>query len=320
MNRLRHPHVFALTALGLLLLSGCALNPVTGERNFVMMSEKEEIELGKKSDPQIRSQYATYDVPALQAYVQSVGEKLAVHSHRANLIYRFTVLDSDQVNAFALPGGYIYITRGIMAYLNSEAELAAVLGHEIGHVTARHSVRQYSAATATGLVIGLIGGGALGQNAMNVLGSALLSGYGRDHELESDRLGAEYLARSGYDPNAMIDVVGVLKNQEEADKKRAAAEGREPRSYHGVFASHPSADQRLQEVVAEAKKFKTTSTSRVAREEYLKHLDKVVFGDSARGHTARLRLLSPRLEFHVKFPGWLAHRKHAESGECRSTG
>ncbi|HKQ30186.1 MAG TPA: M48 family metalloprotease [Burkholderiales bacterium] len=292
-------------ALSATLLS-CAVNPVTGERNFVMMTEKEEIELGKKSDPQVRQQYSPYDNAALQAYVQQIGEKLAVKSHRANLIYRFTVLDSDEVNAFALPGGYIYITRGIMAYLNSEAELAAVLGHEIGHVTARHSVRQYSAATATGLVIGILGGGAAGQSVMNVLGSALLSGYGREHELESDRLGAEYLARNGYDPDAMIDVVGVLKNQEEAEKKRAEAEKREARSYHGVFASHPSADKRLQEVVAEAKKFKTSTTSRVGREEYLKLMDGVVFGDSVREGIRRGSDFYHRdLNFAFSFPsGW----------------
>jgi len=238
--------------------------------------------------------------------VQRVGEKLAAQSHRPQLVYRFTVLDADDVNAFALPGGYIYITRGILAYLNSEAELAAVLGHEIGHVTARHSVRQYSAATATGLVIGIIGGGQAGQQLLSVLGNALLSGYGRDHELESDRLGAEYLARTGYNPDAMTDVVGVLKNQEEAEKKRAAAEGREPRVYHGVFASHPSADQRLQEVVAEARKFKTGTTSRVAREEYLKHLDKMAFGDSAReGVRHGSNFYHRQLDFGVAFPaGW----------------
>jgi predicted Zn-dependent protease len=295
-----------LTAVTTVVLVSCAVNPVTGERNFVMMSEKDEIEVGKKADPQVRAQYGPYDNAALQAYVQQIGEKLAAHSHRANLIYRFTVLDSDQVNAFALPGGYIYITRGILAYLNSEAELAAVLGHEIGHVTARHSVRQYSAATATGLVIGLIGGGSAGQSVMNILGNAILSGYGRDHELESDRLGAEYLARSGYDPNAMIEVVSVLKNQEEAEKKRAEAEKREPRVYHGVFASHPSADKRLQEVVGEARKFKTGTTSRVARDEYLKLLDGMVFGDSVREGIRRGSDFYHRdLNFGVNFPsGW----------------
>jgi predicted Zn-dependent protease len=295
-----------LVATATTMLNSCAINPVTGGSNFVMMTEKQEIDLGRKSDPQIRQQYGAYDDAALQTYVQQVGEKLAAQSHRPNLTYHFTVLDSDEVNAFALPGGYVYITRGILAYLNSEAEMAAVLGHEIGHVTARHSVRQYSATQATGLVIGLLGGGAAGQSIMSVLGNALLSGYGRDHELEADRLGAEYIARTAYDPNAMIEVVGVLKNQEEAEKERAEAEKREPRSYHGVFASHPSADQRLQEVVGEAKKFKTTANARVARDEYLKHLDKVTFGDSPREGIRRGSNFYHRdLNFALSFPsGW----------------
>jgi predicted Zn-dependent protease len=296
----------ALAAVLAAVLVACAVNPVTGGRDVVLLSEDQEIALGKQNDPKIRQQYGVYEDAALQAYVQRVGEKLAAQSHRPQLVYRFTVLDGDEVNAFALPGGYIYITRGILAYLNSEAELAAVLGHEIGHVTARHSVRQYSATVATGLVIGIIGGGQAGQQLLNVLGNALLSGYGRDHELESDRLGAEYLARTGYNPDAMIDVVSVLKNQEEAEKKRAETEGREPRVYHGVFASHPSADQRLQEVVAEARKFKTGTTARVAREEYLKHLDKMTFGDSAReGIRHGSNFYHRQLDFAVNFPaGW----------------
>ena len=217
------------------VVTACATNPVTGGKDIVLMSEDEEIALGRANDPKIRAQYGVYDDSALQAYVQRVGEQLATHSHRPGLVYRFTVLDSPEVNAFALPGGYIYITRGILAYLNSEAELAAVLAHEVGHVTARHAVRQYTAATAASIGANILSavvpelGSQAGQQLMNVIGNALLSGYGRDHELESDRLGAEYLARTGFDPHAMIGVVGVLKNQEEFEKQRAKEEGREPR-------------------------------------------------------------------------------------------
>jgi predicted Zn-dependent protease len=141
---------------------------------------------------------------------------------------------------------------------------------------------------------------------MGILGNAMLSGYGRDHELEADRLGAEYLARNDYDPQAMIGVIGVLKNQEEAEKKRAAAEKREPRTYHGVFASHPSADQRLQEVVGEAKKFKNTAGGRVGRDEYLQHIDHIAFGDNAREGIRRGSDFYHRdLNFAVSFPsGW----------------
>jgi predicted Zn-dependent protease len=131
-----------------LTLANCAQNPVTGNPNFVTMSEAQEVQTGQQEDAKVRKQYGVYDNPALQQYVNEVGQKLARSSHRPGLRYSFVVVDSPEINAFALPGGYIYITRGIMAYLNSEAELAGVLGHEIGHVTARHSVQQLSASTA----------------------------------------------------------------------------------------------------------------------------------------------------------------------------
>ncbi len=282
------PLLLTATAAG--FTSGCATNPVSGTPDLVFMTEAKEIQLGNGYDNKIRNQYGVYPNPELQAYVQQIGQKLAAQSHRPGLKYHFTVLDSPEVNAFAVPGGHVYITRGILAYLNSESELAAVLGHEIGHVTARHGVRQHSAATATGMVGAIIGaatGIQVTQDLFNVLGNALLSGYGRDHELESDRLGAEYIARAGYDPQAVIKVIGILKNQEEFEKKRAEADKRQPRIYHGVFASHPDADKRLQEVVGEADKFKTLSTPVTARAEYLKHIDDLLFGEAARSGVRR---------------------------------
>ena len=303
------PVLLLLTTTAVSFISGCATNPVSGTPDLVFMTEAKEIQLGDSYDSKVRSQYGVYPDPALQAYVQEIGQRLAAQSHRPHLKYHFTVIDSPEVNAFALPGGHIYITRGILAYLNSEAELAAVLGHEIGHVTARHGVRQHSAATATG-VVGAILGVATGiqatQDLFNVFGNAMLSGYGREHELESDRLGAEYLARTGYDPQAMIKVVGILKNQEEFEKKRAETEKRQPRIYHGVFASHPSADTRLQEVVAEAEKFKTLSAPSIKREDYLKRLDKLAYGDSAKEGIRRGRMFFHRdLNLALAFPeGW----------------
>lgn len=306
-HRLLVPLLLTVTAVG--FTAGCASNPVTGTPDLVFMTEAKEIQLGDSYDSKVKQQYNVYPNPELQAYVQGIGEKLGAQSHRPHLKYHFTVLDSPEVNAFALPGGHIYITRGILAYINSEAELAAVLGHEIGHVTARHGVRQHSAATATG-VVGAILGAATGiqgtQDLFNVFGNAMLSGYGRDHELESDRLGAQYLARTGYDPQAMIGVVGLLKNQEEFEKKRAEAEKRPPRIYHGVFASHPSADKRLQEVVAEADKFKTLSAPGIKREDYLNRIDKLAYGDSAKEGIRRGRMFYHRdLNLALTFPeGW----------------
>jgi predicted Zn-dependent protease len=185
-------HLLPLFCFAFLQISSCAVNPVTGQQDLVLMSESDELALGRKTNAEVLKQYTIYDNPALQSYVQTVGEKLAAKSHRSNLIYRFTVLDSKDVNAFALPGGYIYITRGLMAYLNSEAELAAVLGHEVGHVTARHSVRQYSATQLAniGAVLTSIfvpGMTQASNQLVQFAGGALLRGYGRTHELEADK-------------------------------------------------------------------------------------------------------------------------------------
>ena len=268
-----------------LALTDCAQNPVTGKANFVTMSESQEVEVGRQEDVKVRQEYGVYDNKALQQYVNEVGQRLARASHRPGLQYNFVVVDSPEINAFALPGGYVYITRGILAYLNSEAELAGVLGHEIGHVTARHSVQQVSAATAASVGATLLQvfvpelRNQGGDTVLGLLGNVLLSGYGRDHELEADRLGAQYLARTGYDPQAMIKVVGVLKNQELFDAEAAKAEGREPRAYHGVFASHPDSDTRLQQVVGEAGRPAPGST-RINQEEFLRKIDRMAFADS----------------------------------------
>lgn len=282
------PHDGSLCAAiaTLLLFCACAMNPATGRPDFVLMSEKDELILGYRYSKEIKTSYARYENAELQEYVEGVGDRLVEESHRPDIRYRFTVLDSSEVNAFALPGGYVYITRGLMAYLNSEAELAAVLGHEIGHVTARHAVRQHSLETAANstLVLGsllLPGVAALGQGVYGLLGGALFSGYGRDHELEADRLGAEYIARAGYDASAMIDVIEVLKQQELFERAAAEEEGRPARVYHGVFASHPSNDQRLQEAVASAAQSSSDGGIR-GRIAYLEQIDGLSFGRSTR--------------------------------------
>jgi predicted Zn-dependent protease len=297
--------------LAALMMANCAQNPVTGNPNLVLLSESQEIAIGRREDPKVRQQYGAYDNAELQKYVDGLGQRLAKASHRPGIEYHFLVVDSPDVNAFALPGGYIYITRGIMAYLNSEAELAAVLGHELGHVTARHSVQQLSAATAASVGASILQifvpqtRGAIGDNLINVLGNALLSGYGREHELEADRLGAEYLARTGYDPQAMVKVVGVLKNQELFDAEVAKAEGREPRAYHGLFATHPDNDTRLQQVVGEAARYKQAQ-ARIAREEFMRRADRMTYGDSPKqGISRKNAFYHGELGLAMRFPeGW----------------
>jgi len=296
-------------ALLFLCLASCAQNPVSGEHDFVMLSESSEISIGRTNHPKIIAEYGRYEDEALQTYVQEVGERLANVSHRKDLTYRFTVLDSPVINAFALPGGYIYITRGLMAYLNSEAELAAVLGHEIGHVTARHGVRQQSAAQAAnlGYTIGAILFPELragpSQDMFNILGGALLSGYGREHELQSDALGAEYLARSGYDSKAMLDVIRVLKDQEIFAADQAKKQGREVKGYHGLFASHPDNDTRLHEAVASADKYAQSQDGKTARPEYFQQIDGMTFGDSEKqGIRSEHHFYHREMGFAVDFP------------------
>ncbi len=291
------------------VLGGCAVNPVTGRQDIVLLSENDEIVLGRKTNQAVLKQYRIYTAPALQRYVQAIGTKLAEISHRNNLVYRFTVLDSKEVNAFALPGGYIYITRGLMAYLKSEAELAAVLGHEIGHVTARHSVRQYSAnqLTSLGIALGGIfipGAKQTYSQLSQLFGTALLRGYGREHELEADQLGAEYLARAGYDPQAMFEVIKVLKNQEIFEKEQAQAEGRQANIYHGVFSTHPDGDRRLQEIIGTVvKRNNPATTKRHGHEQYMSLINDVVYGDSVQEGVSRGRLFFHQdLNFAMTFP------------------
>jgi predicted Zn-dependent protease len=309
---------FATAALvaALALAGGCATNPVTGRPDVVTMSEAQEIELGRKMHPQVLQQYGRFDDEALQQYVNDIGQRIAKASHRPNLQYTFTVLDSDEVNAFALPGGFVYITRGIMAYLNDEAELAAVIGHEIGHVTARHSVRQQTGATAAGvgaMVVGVLTGSPDLANVANMAGSALVSGYGRDMELEADELGAEYLNRIGYQPEEMIDVVRLLKNQEMLEVQMARQENRKPRVYHGVFASHPDNDTRLHEVVKAAEKVHGTEDRSPNRDVYLGHINGLPMGDSrAQGVVRGSRFYHGDLGFTVAFPsGWVVDNQQS---------
>jgi predicted Zn-dependent protease len=292
-----------------LWLAGCASNPATGGVDFVLMSEESEIELGQTSHEQVLKQFRVYPDPALQDYVNTIGQRLAAASERPDLAWTFTLVDDDAVNAFAIPGGFIYVTRGMMAYLNSEAELAAVLGHEIGHVTGRHAVRQDSknkvvgaVSTAATVATGTGGAGDL----TNMFGGVLLSGYGRSMELEADSLGARYLAKTNYPPQSMLEVIDILKRREQFELERARIEGREPRVYHGWFASHPDNDTRLSEAIDAAKEVGYGSPEMVRRDEYLKRIDGLLWGKDAAGGVIRgNKLYHAGLRIKITFPeGW----------------
>ena len=238
------------------LLHSCAVNPATGGLDFVTMSEEGEIELGRTEHEKLMEGTPVVDDEKLNEYVNAVGQRIAKTSDRPDIEYHFTILDDQIVNAFALPGGYIYVSRGIMNYINSEEELAAILAHEVGHVTARHTVRQKSGELGRGvgnMVASIFSVLTTGTNVIgdvtNLYSTAAFLGYGREYELEADQFGAKYLHAAGYDPEAMIKVIGFLKDHERFQRLQEKDRGGRPRAYHGVFASHPRNDQRLREVV-----------------------------------------------------------------------
>ncbi|WP_165680635.1 M48 family metalloprotease [Metapseudomonas otitidis] len=286
------------------LASGCAVNPATGRDDFVLMDEATEQELGIRYNQDVQQRYPRYPDAQLQAYVQQVGERVARYSHRPDRVFIFTVIDSPDLNAFALPGGYIYVHRGLLAYLGSEAELAAVLAHEIGHVTARHGARQRSQSQAWGAIgqVAALGTGVGAvADATQLLGGALVRGYGREMELQADELGLQYLARSGYDPQAMVRVVEVLQAQGAFLRSGRADPDRKDGGYHGLFDSHPAHEVRLRQLMG-----REAGSGVWNRDAYFQALDGLVVGESAaqgvlRGRRFYHRSLGVALDIP---PGW----------------
>src|SRR5690606_26371556 len=196
----------AVALVAALAVASCSTNPVTGRQNVVFTSVESEREQARRYYEQIIRFYGLYEDQALQDYVQSVGERVARNSHLADWDFKFVVLDDESVNAFTTGGGYVYVHRGLLAYMTSEAELAGVLGHELGHVTARHPARQQTrgilaSVLATGAAIAT-GSSAVAQMA-NIGATAWMQGYGREAEMEADRLGLEYAAKAGYAPEGL---------------------------------------------------------------------------------------------------------------------
>ncbi len=308
-----------VVAAGLLAACGSqVVNPVSGRTERTVMDEQEEVTEGRKAHEQIIAEYGAVRDPQLQAYVNSVGQKLAAQSHRAQLKWTFTVLDSPEVNAFALPGGYVYVTRGIMAYLDSEAELAGVIGHEIGHVTARHGAQRATrqqraglgvlAATVLGAVLerGGVGGAADAASQVSQAAAAgYVANYSREQELQADELGAEYLARNRYNPQNMVDVIGVLKSQEQFAADNARAAGQPPPQSPSWLASHPSNDKRLADIRQIAARHQG-SFGDDGRARYLQAIDGMAFGESReQGFTRGRQFVHPDLGIALTAPaGW----------------
>ena len=307
----RRMPLFALCLAALLLLDACAVNPATGSPNLVLMSSEREREVGLEEHEKLMETAIVYDDDALSDYVTEIGNRIAQAGDRPGLDYRFFVIDSPEINAFALPGGYIYVNRGLITYLNSEAELAAVLAHEIAHVTARHGVQQHArgrlaqvAAQAGGIATAVVtGSGYVGSQISQVASiwaRAGLSGYGREHELEADQIGADYLREAGYDPMAMIDTLTVLKNQEDFRRLTTNQGG----GYHGLFASHPRNDQRLQQIVAQVRNLDPRATYSNDDSRFREVTEGLIMGESrmARTNETRNRYYQPQLGYTVVFP------------------
>jgi predicted Zn-dependent protease len=278
------------------LAGGCATveNPVTGKSERTVMDEQSEIAAGAKAHPQVIAEFGAYDNPQVQAYVNDLGQRLAKASHRPELEWHFTVLDSPDINAFALPGGYVYITRGIMAYMESEADLAGVTGHEIGHVTARHgsqrATRQQAAglgvlaATILGAVLesgGVPGAANAASQASQGVAAGYIAKYSRAQETQADTLGAAYLAGVNYDPHNMVDVIKVLERQERFAVEQARAEGRAPRQGSDWLASHPTSEERLRDITRVASEYEAKTTfGDDGRASYLQVINGIPFGES----------------------------------------
>ena len=282
-------------------IGSCAVNPVTGKKELSFVSESQEIEMGRSYSGQIASEMGVYPDSGLQPYVSNIGRRMALASERPKLPWTFYVMDDPQVNAFALPGGFIFVTRGILAHMNSEAELATVVGHEIGHVTARHSVQQM---TRTQLAqIGLVAGSIASETFAQYAGVAsqglgvLFLKYGRDDETQADGLGFTYALNDGYDVRKMVDMFAILQ------RVGARAGQRIPEWQ----SSHPDPGNRIERTQKRLTKVTVPlDGKKVNRTGFLKEIDGIVYGDNPRqGYFKGASFLHPDLAFQVDFPsGW----------------
>jgi len=285
----------------LFLTQSCQVNPVTGKRQLAFMSEEKEIALGKSYDPQVVAEMGEYKNPAMATFLNQKGQAMAAISERPNLPWKFTLIDSDVVNAFAVPGGFVYFTRGIMAHFNNEAQFAGVLGHEIGHVTARHTVAQQAKQTLG--QIGLIGGMILSPELASQ-GESLMQGmqmlflkFGRDAESQSDELGVKYSTQIGYDAKEMAGFFGTL------DRLTGGSENRVPE----FQSTHPDPANRKVRVGQLAQAAQATTPGQkfeVGRDSYLRMLDGMIYGkDPAQGFVEAGSFFHPGLKFQFKIPG-----------------
>lgn len=283
-------------------LASCAVNPVTGDRQLALVSEGQEIQIGREVASNAEQQFGLVEDAALQSYVQELGQRLALASERPDLPWSFQVVDEPTPNAFAAPGGFIFVTRGLLVLLRNEAELVSILGHEIGHVTARHSVAMMSRAQLAQLGIGLASvlsptAAQFGELAAGGLQLLFLK-YGRDAERQADDLGYRYALEQGYDVREMVNVFAALQQS-------AQLAGKNP--VPNWQASHPHPAERIQRINRQLASLPATSTDRrVGEAAYLKQINGLAYGENPRdGYFDDHRFLHPDLAFRIDFPqGW----------------
>jgi predicted Zn-dependent protease len=303
-----------------LLLAACVTNPVTGRSEFTLMSPERETALGQQAAKQVEREIGLVDAPELAAYVERLGQRLARNSPRRDLVYRFAVADMEEPNAFALPGGWIYVSRGLLTITNSEAELANVIGHEIGHVAARHAAQRETRAAGAGLLAalggiaaGAVGGDAAGRSATQLgqlAGASVIAFYSRDQERQADEVGQKIAARSGYDPAALASFLGTLERE---SVQRSAAQRRP-----SFLDSHPLTGERVEATAARARGLVLgpAPPDAAGRAAFLAHLEDLVVGpDPAEGVFEAERFLHPGLGLTIDFPlGWRTQNRRDAVG------
>ncbi|MFW6289581.1 MAG: M48 family metalloprotease [Mariniphaga sp.] len=294
-----------LVMVAALLIPSCAVNPVTGKRELALISEEQEIAMGKEYDPQVVATFGEYKDEDLLAFIQQKGTEMGKISHRPDLTYHFRILDSPVVNAFAVPGGYLYFTRGILAQFNNEAELIGVLGHEMGHVTARHTVSQQSKQQLGQLL--LLGGMIASEDFRDFAPYAmqgmqlLFLKYSRDAERESDRLGVEYASKLQYDAQQMANFFNVLNRMQSSDG---------PHGIPSFLSTHPDPGDRYEAVTELSQEWKEKLPGDewlVKENSYLQMIDGMVYGEDPRqGFEEDDVFYHPEMKFKFPVPsGWM---------------
>ncbi len=300
--------ILCLAPVALGGLSGCTTNPATGEQVFTgMLSPDREIAIGRQQHPQVIKAFGgEYGSPELRRYVDSIGQLLATTVERREFKYTFTIVNSGIVNAFAMPGGYIYVSRGLLALAENEAELAGVLAHELGHINALHHGRRQGQELLAGILITGIGvaagpGGQQLAELGNVAATGILRSYSREHELEADSLGLRYMSRAGYDPQALVEFLAKMRDDSRLEAKRHGKSPEEVDAFN-YLATHPAPIERVERASAQAASLRVPNPM-LARDVYLKKIDGLLYGDDPDQGFVRGRVFAhPKLRFRFEVP------------------